>query len=166
MTASNGEGAHDVSAKGKLIYSSVARTIPIPEILADMEARGLPVEWHSTLLSERVPAEDWSVGWLTPRHQTEPRIELAREPFNDDVRAEVLEAVGERLSASQLAVLRTAQVVYRVDAEQGSADVLLINLVDIITARTDGLVDDIDLGQFLRVSEFWARYAPILRGHG
>jgi hypothetical protein len=156
-----------VSGKGKLIYSPTAATIPIPEILAELEARGLPVDWRSMFLSEREPAEDWSIGWLTPRDQPEPRIELDREPLNDDVRAEILEAVSERLSASQLAILQNAEVAYRVDADPGpDADVLLVNLVDIIAVRTDGLVDDIDLGQFLRLCEFRTRYAPLLRRRG
>jgi hypothetical protein len=154
-----------VSGKGKLIYSATASTIPIPEILADAEARGLPVSWRSMFVSEREPAEDWSIGWLTPRDQTEPRIEVAREPFNDEVRAEVLEAVGERLSPSQLASLQTAEAVYRVDSEGGTdADVLLVNIVDIIAARANGLIDDIDLGRFLELPEFRTLYASILRG--
>jgi hypothetical protein len=155
-----------MSGKGKLIYSPTATTIPMPEILAELEALGLPVDWRSMFRSERDPAVDWSMGWLTPRHQPEPRIELAREPLSEKVRAEILEAVSERLSASQLAILQTAEVAYRVDAHPGpDADVLLVNLVDIIAARTDGLVDDMDLGQFLRLSELRARYAPILRRH-
>lgn len=155
-----------MSGKGKLIYSPTATTIPMSGILAEAEARGLSVDWHSMFLSEREPAEDWSMGWLTPRDRPEPRIELAKEPLNDAVRAEILEAVSERLSESQLAILQTAEVAYRVDADPGpDADVLLVNLVDIIAARTDGLVHDMDLGRFLRLSEFRARYAPILRRH-
>lgn len=156
-----------MSGKGKLIFSATASTIPIPEILAEAEARGLPLDWRSMFVSERGPAEELSVGWLTPRDKPEPRIELARESFNEEVRAEVLEAVGERLSSSQLAILQTAEVAYRVDADRGpDADLLLANIVDIIASRTGGLVDDIDLGQFLELTEFRTRYAPILRGHG
>ena len=148
-----------------IVYTQQASTISIEDILAQMRARGVPVEWHYRLLSERGHPDNWTAGYFLPEGRSQPQVTLAKEVVQAYLREEVLQAYADVLTESQRQALLTAQTRYQLASYQtpdAERERMLVHVVHILADLGDGLILDIDAEQFYDRHSYPARHARLL----
>jgi hypothetical protein len=147
------------------IYAQNASTISVDDLRAHMRARGLPVEWQYTLHSERDQPTNWTMGNIFPEGKQTPLISIFTEAVTPDIREEMLSAYADSMAESHRQALSTAKIKYQLDASgapQGERQRLLVNLVDLLAERGDGLIHDIGSEQFYNRDEYRAQHFDLL----
>lgn len=147
------------------VYSQRAAPISVDEMLAQMRARGIPVEWNYQFLSEAGRPADWTAGYLLPEGKTRPQVTITREPIEPFVREEILQAYADVLTETQRQALSTAQTRYQISVSHPSAmqsERMLVNLADILAETTDGMILKRDPEQFLNGQEYRFMYSQLL----
>jgi hypothetical protein len=152
--------AHDV-----VVYTQRATPVTVDEIVGTMRARGVPVEWRYTLLSERnQPA--WTAGSVLPEGQPGPQLDVSHEAVEPWMREEVLQAYAGVLSDAHRTAFMTARDAYQLTPVQrptAELERILVMLADGLAEIGDGVILDIGAKRFFDSREYRARHAGLLR---
>ncbi|KAM3105622.1 hypothetical protein ACKFKH_21240 [Phormidesmis sp. 146-20] len=142
----------------------MAECIPMEQILLQMHARGLPVEWKYRLLSERNQSNSWTSGYfLSSKAKLE--INLSREELQPFMREEIVESYMDVLTEAQQDALVIAQSQYRFsgsNTQNQEYKQLRINLVDVVCDLGGGLILDTENSRFYNCQEYRVHYAHLL----
>jgi hypothetical protein len=145
------------------IYARKKETVSIDDILAEMQARGVPVVWRSGSAKKTGSTQwrtgDFRVGGAVIEAETRPWTQAIVKRALTDYRSVLSDANRDALSATRRGYTLSGSWS---SAEDGS-DRVLIHMADVIARLGEGIVVDTLNNRFYNLDELRARF-PYLAG--
>lgn len=147
------------------VYTRRESVVSMDEILAQMRARGLPLEWESQLLSGQEDPDDWLAADLRSGGDADATVSVSFEKVNDTLIKETLKGYADVLRERDRESLAEARARYRlVPGDTDESEPLLVNLADVLARASGVLICDLGEDRFYSASEYESVHGDVLGG--
>lgn len=153
-----------------IVYSHKVETIPLDDILAHMQARGVPVRWQPDpfvqFFTKKTPGT-WRAGLIVPEGDVAPEdnITIAVDALTQRVKRRLVTAYAQALSDPQREALLGARTSYKLSVTwlpHPRRERVLAHLVDVLADLGNGLILDTEHNQFYDRTQYRSQWAAFL----
>ncbi len=139
------------------VYARKEATIPIDEILAQMRARGIPVDWKTDPFVEFFTGSHapgaWTAGYFLPEGSTDTKsqISISTKAIEKGTAERLVAAYKDVITEPQREALFAARTLYQLSAgwvSNEERERILVNLADVLADLGDGLILDTQTNRF------------------